>query len=118
MAVENPDGQRAVGAGALAMIEAPRVTQVTPDQVCTAGSTIVLDGSGFAGGATVTLSLGAMTLAAQSVMVASATRATAQFGANNLTRNARYDLTFANPDGCASTVPNAVHVRQGVGGCP
>jgi hypothetical protein len=118
VAIENPDGQRTIGLGALAMVATPRVTQVTPPEVCVTGSMVALDGSAFASGASVLLTGSGMALPALSVMVTSATHANVQFGANTLVRGQQYDLTFANPDGCATTVPDAVQIRQAGGGCP
>jgi hypothetical protein len=120
VAVENPDGQRATLLGALTVIAAPRVTGLSPTDICNTAVTIVVNGAALEVGATVTLgdSSTGMTLAAQSVTVASPAQATVVFGASTFPKGAQLDLTLRNPDGCAVSLPNAVHIKPGNGGCP
>jgi hypothetical protein len=120
VAVENPDGQQTTLAAALTAIAAPRVTGLSPTDICNSAVTIVINGAALEAGATVTLgdpSTG-MTLAAQSVTVASPSQASAAFGASMFAKSAQLDLTLRNPDGCAVTLSNAVHIKPGNGGCP
>jgi len=117
--VINPDGARATLVQAFARDPAPRVDGVNPPQLCSTGGDFTVSGGGFADGATVAISDGASTLAANSVSVTSATQLMARFaGTNDFANNASLDLTVTNPDGCSATLAGALHRKTGGGGCP
>ena len=119
LTVINPDGARATLVQAFARDAAPRVDGVNPPQLCSTGGDFTVTGGGFADGATVAISDGASTLAADNVSVASAAQLTARFvGANDFANNASLDLTVTNPDGCSASLAGALHRKTGGGGCP
>lgn len=118
VSVANPDGARATLLQALASDASPAVDNVMPVQLCATGGSFTVTGSGFAAGATVSVSDGTRTLPGSNVAVTSATQLTVQLGANTFANNAALDLTVTNPDGCSGTLATALHRKTGAGGCP
>lgn len=86
----------------------PDLQGVQPNQLCTSGGTIGLQGTGFRDGATVTV--GDQTTDDVAVDPGGAS-ATARFDPG-LTAGT-FDVTFRNADGCEDTLPAAVEVIQG-----
>lgn len=122
--VDSPAGGGCEGSAraALAFTNGPRIDMINPTRVCVGGggSKLTITGSGFAAGATVQL-VDAMTgsMVAATATVDSATQITAMFMgiSPTFTKHDTVDLLVTNPDGCAATLPGAVHVKPGGGGC-
>lgn len=92
----------------LEVVPPPELTEVLPRRICTSGGSIGLHGTGFREGATVEVG----GLEARSVEVdPGGESATAIFGPGLAA--GIYDATIINPDGCSSTLEDAVEVVQG-----
>jgi hypothetical protein len=116
--VMNPpmDGCSATAAAPL-VLDAPPVLNAVPlGAVCGDGGQITVMGNNLLAGATVELTDGTITIAATRVNVMGST-AQITFGSNNFAKNEMATLTWHNPDGCSVTLPNAVRIKPGRGGC-
>lgn len=88
----------------------PTLASVAQAALCADGGTLVLDGTGFAPGAAVSVATGGAGSAATSVAVSpDGTQATAQFP-SSLPAGGPYDVTLANPDGGSATLAQAVRI--------
>jgi hypothetical protein len=87
----------------------PTLSMVSPTLLCSGGGALQLAGTNFEPGARV--SIGPLTTT--SVTVASATSATANFGAG-LQPGGPYDVTLSNPDGCSASLAQQVMVQAGL----
>lgn len=93
----------------LDVVPPPVLTSVLPTKVCVGGGDILLGGTGFRPGATVTVD----GQPATSVTVNSATSITANFAASALQAGGPYAVTVSNPDSCSSTKAATLTVVPG-----
>jgi hypothetical protein len=110
--VKNPkpaDCSSAVADGVkLTVAPKPTLTGVVPSKLCVGGGSIVLTGTSFSEGATVTVN----GVPAAQVKVDSSTQITATFSAGTLSEGGPYDVSVGSA-GCSVTLAAAVTVTPG-----
>jgi hypothetical protein len=107
--VMNPEGCISTLSQALEVVPPPTLESVDPDTVCSNGQ-VVLTGTGFREGATVTI--GPAERSGSAVSVDSETQITVNIG--QLAPGGPYDVTVTNVDGCSSdTLVGALTVVLG-----
>jgi hypothetical protein len=117
--IANPPmaGCSAVAAAPLVLDPPPQLNGVTQGSVCSDGGQITVSGSGLLDGATVELTDGNLTIMATRVSLIGNGMVNITFGGNSFAKNEMATLVWHNPDGCSSTLANAVRIKPGRGGC-
>src|SRR5262249_31790618 len=111
--VTNPPmaGCSATAAAPLVLDPPPALKRVAQGNVCGDGGQITVVGDNLLSGATVELSDGTMTIMATRVDIMANGRAQITFGSNTFPKNGMATLTWHNPDGCSTSLPNAVRIK-------
>ncbi|MFZ5470558.1 MAG: hypothetical protein ACOZIN_14070 [Myxococcota bacterium] len=106
-----PVGCSSNATGNFRVTPAPTITSVTPTSICAGGDTLVLSGSDFVSGASVTMT-GPGTVQAMSVVVSNdGGTALATFGSGLTTGS--YNLTLDNGGSCSASAPSPINVIPG-----